>query len=255
MGVAQHLFMNTYRFNAAASAWFQKTPRGKEKVLRQMFTSKSMQPRQKDMPYHDVAQMMVLDRVVWATEEPTALYGGNQEAIPPQWDASLDEEPLTTTITDAIESCRNWPSTFATFMEGWKRREKEKEVPQMIEDVSISDPDALQVVYAHGNGSLKSDFYDAYASITRGLFNTRSRPEHTRKRKIVSHIFSQKSVLEFEPHIRLHVSELFSKWDRLYENALKGLSGVEGEGWEGKGDRIWFDCLPWYNYLALDIIC
>ena len=105
-----------------------------------MFTSKSMQPRQKDMPYHDVAQMMVLDRVVWATEEPTALYGGNQEAIPPQWDASLDEEPLTTTITDAIESCRNWPSTFTTFMEGWKRREKEKEVPQMIEDVSISDP-------------------------------------------------------------------------------------------------------------------
>ena len=25
-------------------------------------------------------------------------------------------------------------------MEGWKRREKEKEVPQMIEDVMISDP-------------------------------------------------------------------------------------------------------------------
>ena len=139
-GIAQHLFMNTYRFNAAASAWFQKTPRGKEKVLRQMFTSKSMQPRQKDMPYHDVAQMMVLDQVVWAIEEPTALYGGGQGAIPPQWDASLDEEPLTTTITDAIESCRNWPSTFATFMEGWKRREKEKEVPQMMEDVTISGP-------------------------------------------------------------------------------------------------------------------
>ena len=136
--VAQHLFMNTYSFNAAASAWFQKTPRGKEKVLRQMFTSKSMQPRQKDMPYHDIAQMMVLDRVVWAIEEPIALYGGDQEAM--ALDASRDEEPLTTTVTDAIESCRNWPSTFATFMEGWKHREKEREVHQMIEDVSISDP-------------------------------------------------------------------------------------------------------------------
>ena len=92
------------------------------------------------MPYHDIAQMMVLDRVVWAIEEPTALYGGGQGAIPPQWDTSLDEEPLTTTITDAIESCRNWPSTFATFMEGWKRREKEKEVRQMMEDVTISGP-------------------------------------------------------------------------------------------------------------------
>ena len=136
-GIAQHLFMNTYSFNAAASAWFQKTPRGKEKVLRQMFTSKSMQPRQKDMPYHDIAQMMVLDRVVWAIEEPTA---GDQEAMRPQRGVSRDEELLTTTITDAIESCRNWPSTFVTFMEGWKRREKEKEVPQMIEDVTISDP-------------------------------------------------------------------------------------------------------------------
>ena len=102
-----------------------------------MFTSKSMQPRQKDMPYHDVAQMMVLDRVVWAIEEPTA---GDQEAMRPQRGVSRDEELLTTTITDAIESCMNWPSTLATFMEAWKRREKEKEVPQMIEDVTISDP-------------------------------------------------------------------------------------------------------------------
>ena len=42
--------------------------------------------------------------------------------------------------------------------------------------LSIADADAIQVVYAHGNGSLKSDFYDAFVSIQRGLFNTRSRP-------------------------------------------------------------------------------
>jgi len=121
--------------------------------------------------------------------------------------------------------------------------------------VSISDPDALQVVYAHGNGTLKSNFYDAFVSITRGLFNTRSRPEHTRKRKIVSHIFSQKSVLAFEPHIRQHVQELIGQWDKLCEGGEKGVSGTEGEGgWRGKAGRVWFDCLPWYNYLAFDII-
>lgn len=68
--------------------------------------------------------------------------------------------------------------------------------------ISIADSDALQVVYGHGTGTLKSNFYDAYVynqgrsftqltsetsfvSLKRGLFNTRSRPEHTRKRKIV----------------------------------------------------------------------
>ncbi|KAI0701997.1 cytochrome P450 monooxygenase [Cytidiella melzeri] len=121
--------------------------------------------------------------------------------------------------------------------------------------VSIADPDALQVVYAHGNGSTKSDFYDAFVSIRRGLFNTRSRPEHTRKRKIVSHIFSQKNVMEFEPHVRLYVGQLLKQWDRLYDAGAKGLSGEEGEGgWRGRDGRVWFDCLPWYNYLAFDII-
>ena len=111
--------------------------------------------------------------------------------------------------------------------------------------VSIADPDALQIVYAHGNGSLKSDFYDAFVSIHRGLFNTRDRADHARKRKIVSHIFSLKSVLEFEPYIRLHIGELLKHWDKLAEGGKKGLSGKEGEGgWFGKDGWVWFDCLP-----------
>ncbi|GBE89063.1 Benzoate 4-monooxygenase [Sparassis crispa] len=121
--------------------------------------------------------------------------------------------------------------------------------------LSISDPAAIQEVYAHGNGSLKSNFYDAFVSIQRGLFNTRSRVDHARKRKIVANIFSHKSVLEFEPHVRLHVATLCNQWDRLYDLGAKGLSGTEGEGgWRGRDGRVWLDCLPWYNYLAFDII-
>lgn len=121
--------------------------------------------------------------------------------------------------------------------------------------VSISDPDALQVVYAHGNGSLKSDFYDAFVSIHRGLFNTRNRSDHGRKRKIVSNIFSMKNVLAFEPYIHTHISELLVQWDKLCDGGVKGLSGSDGEGgWYGSGGRVWFDCLPWFNYLAFDVI-
>jgi len=111
--------------------------------------------------------------------------------------------------------------------------------------ISIADPDALQIVYAHGNGSLKSDFYDAFVSIHRGLFNTRDRADHARKRKIVSNVFSQKNVLEFEPSIRLYVTQFMNQWDRLFDKAVKNQSGSEGEGgWFGKDGRLWLDCLP-----------
>ncbi|KAK1226919.1 hypothetical protein PQX77_010089 [Marasmius sp. AFHP31] len=121
--------------------------------------------------------------------------------------------------------------------------------------LSVATSSALQTVYAHGNGSLKTEFYDAFVSIQRGLFNTRDRTEHTRKRKIVSHIFSQKNVIEFEPHVRMYVSQLLDQWSRLYGKAVKGESGDEGEtGWFGKNGRLWLDVLPWCNYLAFDII-
>ena len=121
--------------------------------------------------------------------------------------------------------------------------------------MSISDPDALQVVYAHGSGTLKSDYYDAFALIHPGIFDTRDRADHARKRKIVSHVFSPKSVLEFEPYIRLHVGELLTQWDKLAEGGKKGLSGEDGDGgWFGRDGWVWFDCLPWYNYLSFDII-
>ena len=110
--------------------------------------------------------------------------------------------------------------------------------------MSIANPDALHVVYAHGSGSLKSDYYDAFFSIHRNIFNTRDRAEHARKRKIVSHIFSLKSVLELEPYIRLHIGELLKQWDKLAEGGKKGVSGEEGDGWFGRDGWIWYDCLP-----------
>jgi benzoate 4-monooxygenase len=118
--------------------------------------------------------------------------------------------------------------------------------------VSIADPTALPIVYAHGNGALKSDFYDAFVSIRRGLFNTRDRAEHTRKRKIVSNIFSPRSVLEFEPHVRTYIGQLLTQWDRLCAAGAKGISGDEGEGgWRGMNGRVWLDCLPCESPLAL----
>ncbi|KAK0493477.1 cytochrome P450 monooxygenase [Armillaria luteobubalina] len=122
--------------------------------------------------------------------------------------------------------------------------------------VSVALPDAQNIIYGHGSGALKSSFYDFLkpSSSPDNVFTTRDRQAHTRKRKFISHIFSPKSVLELEPHVRHLVGQLLKRWDALYDGALAGLSGQDGEGWSGREGRLWLDCLPWVNYLAFDII-
>ncbi|KAK3359561.1 putative benzoate 4-monooxygenase cytochrome P450 [Lasiosphaeria hispida] len=108
--------------------------------------------------------------------------------------------------------------------------------------VSINDDDAIQAIYGHGNGFLKSEFYDAFVSIRRGLFNTRDRHEHTRKRKIVAHTFSVKSVAQFEPYIHSNLELFVKQWDNLILRSPQ------------PGGAAHLDCLNWFNYLAFDVI-
>ncbi|KAI9871700.1 MAG: hypothetical protein M1830_002597 [Pleopsidium flavum] len=109
--------------------------------------------------------------------------------------------------------------------------------------VSVADPDAIPIIYGHGNGFLKSQYYDAFVSIERGLFNTRDRAEHSRKRKTISHTFSTKSIGQFEQYMHHNLEMLVKQWDRLSANAPKD-----------KGAYAQFDSLHWFNYLAFDII-
>ncbi|KAJ6186722.1 hypothetical protein N7519_008023 [Penicillium mononematosum] len=109
--------------------------------------------------------------------------------------------------------------------------------------VSIADDAAIQGVYGHGNGFLKADFYDAFVSIRRGLFNTRDRAEHSRKRKTVSHTFSAKSIGQFEQYIHGNIEEFVKQWNRL--------SDLQGNP---KTGYVSLDALNWFNYLAFDII-
>ncbi|KAI5462049.1 cytochrome P450 [Mariannaea sp. PMI_226] len=110
--------------------------------------------------------------------------------------------------------------------------------------VSIADDDAIPVIYGHGNGFLKSEFYDAFVSIRRGLFNTRDRSEHTRKRKLISHTFSPKSVTQFEPYVYANLELFVKQIDKQIAN---------GQSARGRHEAH-LDCLPWFNYLAFDII-
>ena len=88
-----------------------------------------------------------------------------------------------------------------------------------------------------------SDYYDAFVSIQRGLFNTRDRAEHSRKRKTVSHTFSAKSIGQFEQYITSNLQKLVEQWNHISDTARES------------GQRYAdIDGLHWFNYLAFDII-
>ncbi|GAB0133337.1 hypothetical protein EsDP_00001749 [Epichloe bromicola] len=112
--------------------------------------------------------------------------------------------------------------------------------------VSIADDEAIPVVYGHGNGLLKSEFYDAFVSMCRGLFNTRDRMQHSRKRKMVSHTFSTKSIVQFEPYIHENLVCFVKQLDKLIEESSQRTS-------DGS-KQAHIDSLPWFNFLALDVI-
>lgn len=87
-----------------------------------------------------------------------------------------------------------------------------------------------------------SDFYDAFVAVSRGLFSTRSRADHTRKRKIVAHTFSAKSVMQFEQYMHQNLNELLRQWDLICQKAPANSKFAR------------FDCLPWFAYLTFDTI-
>lgn len=90
---------------------------------------------------------------------------------------------------------------------------------------------------------MNRDFYDAFVSIRRGLFNTRDRAEHSRKRKTVSHTFSAKSIGQFEQYIHGNIELFVKQWNKLADTQRNPKTGFAS-----------LDALNWFNFLAFDII-
>lgn len=125
--------------------------------------------------------------------------------------------------------------------------------------MSIADPEALQTIYSFSSGTTKSDLYAAFAAFraVRSVFTTQSREDHTRKRKVFSHVMSTRSLAEFEPVFYQYDKILIKKWDELCAAGAKGIAGTKGDCvWKARNGRVWFDCMPckkmsdWYLLCA-----
>ncbi|KAJ3949046.1 uncharacterized protein N0V96_000156 [Colletotrichum fioriniae] len=77
--------------------------------------------------------------------------------------------------------------------------------------VSISDPRAVYDIYGHGANFLKDAWYDGGAGEFRHMADERIKTEHQRKRKLLAHVFAQKSLSEQEPVIAETIRTLMAQ--------------------------------------------
>jgi benzoate 4-monooxygenase len=118
---------------------------------------------------------------------------------------------------------------------------------------------SIQDIMGHGNGFLKSDFYYAFDNIEQGIFTTRDRAKHARKRKFVAHMFSPKSMVEFEPYTTKALLTMGSQFESLLDTGKAGQYTVLGPQDEDIAARqgrneVAIDGVAWAGFLAFDII-
>jgi benzoate 4-monooxygenase len=111
----------------------------------------------------------------------------------------------------------------------------------------------------HGNGFLKSEFYYAFDNIEQGIFTTRDRAGHARKRKYVAHVFSAKAMVQFEPYMTNALTILGRQMDRLIDTGKAGAyvalseTNADIKARAAKGEAG-LDAAVWSAFLAFDII-
>jgi cytochrome P450 len=112
--------------------------------------------------------------------------------------------------------------------------------------LSFNSPVALKEIYSFRSPVRKSQFYDAFVHPAPNTHNTRDRDQHARKRRVLSHGFSDSAMKEMERYILGNV--------RSFCQQLGTFDGQYGWLEESKGWSSPKKMSDWCNYLAMDIL-
>jgi cytochrome P450 len=83
---------------------------------------------------------------------------------------------------------------------------------------SISDPDAIKLLYGHGTQLSKSEWYsgqDFSPDPTTNLFTERDPEKHGEKRRKVAQLYAMSSLISYEPYVDQCIDLLLSHFDSI----------------------------------------
>ena len=115
--------------------------------------------------------------------------------------------------------------------------------------ISINSNTALKTIYGHKSNVKKSKFYSVFPP-TKDTFNTHSsidKAAHARKRRVLSHAFSDGAIKSMEKYVLANV--------RTFCSALGSSSKSLSE--KGESKELWSapqNMSDWCNYLTFDVM-
>lgn len=101
---------------------------------------------------------------------------------------------------------------------------------------------ALKEIYGFRSNVRKAEFYDAFVHPAANTHNTRDKDVHARKRRVLSHAFSESAMKEMQRYILGNIRTFTEQIGRQD-------AGIEAKGWSRPRNMA-----DWCNYLAMDIL-
>lgn len=116
--------------------------------------------------------------------------------------------PFLAKLTDLYSTYHAWKGD--RHLEFWRCHEKYGPIVRFgPNSLSFNSNTALKDVYGHKANVRKSDFYSAFPA-TKDAYSTHSaidRAQHARKRRVLSHAFSDVAIRSMENHVLAHVRQ------------------------------------------------
>lgn len=111
--------------------------------------------------------------------------------------------------------------------------------------ISVSDPAAIQIIYALNSGFVKTEFYPVQQTIAKGrrlytLFSTTDERFHAKLRRAVSSAYAMSTLVQFEPLVDLTTLAFIDQLEKRFADK-QGPDGVCDFG-------------TWLQYYAFDVI-
>ena len=107
--------------------------------------------------------------------------------------------------------------------------------------LSFNSNTALKDIYGFRANVRKAEFYNAFVHPAPNTHNSRDKDVHARKRRVLSHAFSDSAIKEVERYILGNV--------RTFCQEIGRDGSTETKGWSSPKNMT-----DWCNYLAMDVL-
>lgn len=148
--------------------------------------------------------------------------------------------PFLAKITDAHQLYHAWKGD--RHLEFWRMHETYGKVVRFgPNSLSFNSNTALKEIYGFKTNVRKAEFYDAFVHPAPNTHNARDKALHARKRRVLSHGFSDNAMKQMERYILANV--------RSFCDQIGTGASNEQKGWTPAKNMA-----DWCNYLAMDIL-